>query len=201
MRHSIARPGRRVDRLFATLPSLVAVEAAKADDKARRGGIFTREFMQSYHNPPHDLIDACRKTANSWRWSPTASSRTWSARWSKTPHSVKCRRQGNCRNLILESVQAYVGRVDRASLESFARPDRRPDLGPSLVQKSVPKSLRKSDRKLVRTFARNETRYGGEPRRPQRAPAVAALAREAIDTAARGQGADAARGRLAAAAH
>src|SRR6266436_2045107 len=29
-----------VDRLFATLPSLVAVEAAKADDKARRGGVF-----------------------------------------------------------------------------------------------------------------------------------------------------------------
>jgi hypothetical protein len=60
-----------VDRLFATLPSLVAVEAAKADDKARREGVFTREFILSYRNPPAALIEQ-RSEAGRGRDQPQA---------------------------------------------------------------------------------------------------------------------------------
>ena len=92
---------------------------------------------------------------------------------------------GQLPEFILESVQAYVGRVDRASLESFARPDRRPDLeaelGPEIRPEVGPD---------IRPEMRPDTEVSRG--RPRRTPSVAALAREAIDTAARGQGANAA---------
>jgi hypothetical protein len=174
-----------VDRLFATLPSLVAVEAAKADDKARRGGVFTREFMQSYHNPPHDLIERVPENGELVEVVTNRKLKDLVREMVEDAAFGEMPKAGQLPEFILESVQAYVGRVDRASLESFARPDRRPDLeaelGPEIRPEVGPD---------IRPEMRPDTEVSRG--RPQRAPAVAALAREAIDTAARGQGADAA---------
>jgi hypothetical protein len=180
-----------VDRLFATLPSLVAVEAAQADDKARRGGVFTREFMQSFRDPPRDLIE---RVAENGRFVEVVTNRKLKelvremveeAAFAEMPKA------GQLPEFILESVQAYVGLVQRAppgvdptapaDLENFARPDRRPNLR---------SEVRPEIRPEIAPETRPDTR--SSRRRPQRAPSVAELAREAIDTAARGQGADAA---------
>src|SRR5882757_7851326 len=174
-----------VDRLFATLPSLVAVEAAKADDKARRGGIFTREFMQSYHNPPHDLIERVPENGELVEVVTNRKLKDLVREMVEDAAFGEMPKAGQLPEFILESVQAYVGRVDRASLESFARPDRRPDLeaelGPEIRPEVGPD---------IRPEMRPDTEVSRG--RPRRTPSVAALAREAIDTAARGQGANAA---------
>jgi len=174
-----------VDRLFATLPSLVAVEAAKADDKARRGGVFTREFMQSYHNPPHDLIERVPENGELVEVVTNRKLKDLVREMVEDAAFGEMPKAGQLPEFILESVQAYVGRVDRASLESFARPDRRPDLGAELGPEIRPE---------VGPDIRPEMRPDTEVSRgrPRRTPSVAALAREAIDTAARGQGANAA---------
>ena len=182
-----------VDRLFATLPSLVAVEAAKADDKARRGGIFTREFMQSYHNPPHDLIERVPENGELVEVVTNRKLKDLVREMVEDAAFGEMPKAGQLPEFILESVQAYVGRVDRASLESFARPDRRPDLGAELgpeIRPEIAPEIRPDIRPEIGPETRPDTRSSSG--RPQRAPAVAALAREAIDTAARGQGADAA---------
>jgi hypothetical protein len=174
-----------VDRLFATLPSLVAVEAAKADDKARRGGVFTREFMQSYHNPPHDLIERVPENGELVEVVTNRKLKDLVREMVEDAAFGEMPKAGQLPEFILESVQAYVGRVDRASLESFARPDRRPDLeaelGPEIRPEVGPD---------IRPEMRPDTEVSRG--RPRRTPSVAALAREAIDTAARGQGANAA---------
>jgi hypothetical protein len=182
-----------VDRLFATLPSLVAVEAAKADDKARRGGIFTREFMQSYHNPPHDLIERVPENGELVEVVTNRKLKDLVREMVEDAAFGEMPKAGQLPEFILESVQAYVGRVDRASLESFARPDRRPDLGAELgpeIRPEIAPEIRPEVGPDIRPEMRPDTEVSRG--RPQRAPAVAALAREAIDTAARGQGADAA---------
>jgi hypothetical protein len=174
-----------VDRLFATLPSLVAVEAAKADDKARRGGVFTREFMQSYHNPPHDLIERVPENGELVEVVTNRKLKDLVREMVEDAAFGEMPKAGQLPEFILESVQAYVGRVDRVSLKSFARPDRRPDLeaelGPEIRPEVGPD---------IRPEMRPDTEVSRG--RPRRTPSVAALAREAIDTAARGQGADAA---------
>jgi hypothetical protein len=182
-----------VDRLFATLPSLVAVEAAKADDKARRGGVFTREFMQSYHNPPHDLIERVPENGELVEVVTNRKLKDLVREMVEDAAFGEMPKAGQLPEFILESVQAYVGRVDRASLESFARPDRRPDLGAELgpeIRPEIAPEIRPEVGPDIRPEMRPDTEVSRG--RPQRAPAVAALAREAIDTAARGQGADAA---------
>jgi Caspase domain len=182
-----------VDRLFATLPSLVAVEAAKADDKARRGGIFTREFMQSYHNPPRDLIERVPENGElvevvtNRKLKDLVREMVEDAAFNEMPKA------GQLPEFILESVQAYVGRVDRASLESFARPDRRPNLRAELrpeIRPEIAPEIRPEVGPDIRPEMRPDTEVSRG--RPRRTPSVAALAREAIDTAARGQGANAA---------
>jgi hypothetical protein len=206
-----------VDRLFATLPSLVAVEAAKADDKARRGGVFTREFMQSYHNPPHDLIERVPENGELVEVVTNRKLKDLVREMVEDAAFGEMPKAGQLPEFILESVQAYVGLVQRAppdvgppaDLENFARPDRRPNLR-SEVRPEVRPEIRPEIAPEIRPEVRPEIgpeirpdirpEIGPETRpdtrsssgRPQRAPAVAALAREAIDTAARGQGADAA---------
>jgi hypothetical protein len=178
-----------VDRLFATLPSLVAVEAAKADDKARRGGIFTREFMQSYHNPPHDLIERVPENGELVEVVTNRKLKDLVREMVEDAAFGEMPKAGQLPEFILESVQAYVGRVDRASLESFARPDRRPELGPEIRPEIAPE-IRPEVGPDIRPEMRPDTEVSRG--RPRRTPSVAALAREAIDTAARGQGGDAA---------
>jgi hypothetical protein len=189
-----------VDRLLATLPSLVAVEAAQADDKARRGGIFTRKFMQSYRDPPGNLIDtvAGNDVITNRKLKKLIRDMVEDAAFEVMPNA------GQLPDFIVESDDAYVGRVERAPLENFSppgrralhpgiivevapeiRPEVRPEIGPEIRPDIRPEILPE-----IRPEIRPDIRSGR--RRPQRAPSVAALAREALDTAAQGQGADAA---------
>jgi Caspase domain len=200
--NSQTRP--EVDRLFATLPSLVAVEAAQADDKARRGGVFTREFMQSYRDPPRDLIKSVAENGGfvevvtNRKLKKLVRDMVEDAAFEVMPDA------GQLPDFIVESDDAYVGRVERAPLENFSPPGRRalhpgvivevaPEIRPE-VRPEIGPEIRPDIRPEILPEIRPEIRpdIRSSRRRPQRAPSVAALAREALDTAAQGQGADAA---------
>jgi hypothetical protein len=191
-----------VDRLFATLPSLVAVEAAKADDKARRGGVFTRELMESYKNPPRDLIERVAENGGFVEVITNRKLRDHVRELVEEAAFIEMPKAGQLPEFILESVLAYVGRVERP-LENFAPPGRRAELGPEIrpeirpeiapdIRPEVRPEIGPEIRPEIGPGIRPDIRRGGAPRRAQRTPSVAALAREAIDTAARRQGADAA---------
>jgi hypothetical protein len=112
-----------IDRLFATLPSLVAVEAALANDKARREGIFTREFMNSYRNTPSEFVVKLQEggrlieVVTNRKLKNLVRDLVEEAAFTEAPQS------GQLPDFILESVEAYVGRVERSeALESLAPP-------------------------------------------------------------------------------
>jgi hypothetical protein len=189
-----------VDRLLATLPSLVAVEEAQADDKARRGGIFTRKFMQSYRDPPRDLIDSVAGNGGSVDVVTNRKLRKLVRDMVEDAAFEVMPNAGQLPDFIVESDDAYVGLVQRGPLANFSPPERRA-LHPGIIVEVAPE-IRPEVRPEIRPDIRPEIlpEIGPEirpdirsgRRRPQRAPSVAALAREALDSAAQGQGADAA---------
>jgi hypothetical protein len=103
-----------IDRLFATLPSLVAVEAVNANDKARREGIFTREFIKGYLDPPATFVDKVTvngqlvEVVTNRKLKELVRELVEDAAFEELPKA------GQLPEFILESVEAYVGRVERA---------------------------------------------------------------------------------------
>jgi hypothetical protein len=155
-----------VDRLFATLPSLVAVEAALANDKARREGVFTREFMKGYRDPPVTFVD---KLAENGQLIEVVTNRKLKERVRELVEDAafeEMPKAGQLPEFILESIQAYVGRVERT---------RRPS-GP--IAEVAPEV---SERFAVR----RELRAPERTRRETLSPSVVALANQAIDAAGR----------------
>ena len=191
----LRRPTRpEIDRLFATLPSLVAVEAANADDKARRGGIFTREFMKGYYEPPSAFVDKVPENGQLIEVVTNRKLRDLVRDLIEDAASDEMPKAGQTPEFILESVQAYVGRVERAPKGLIVEPDL--DL-PGL------ESLSRLEKGLSTRFENFELRRdrGSRPRLPRERkperertspPSVAALARQAIEVATQGQGARAA---------
>ena len=108
----LTRP--EIDRLFATLPSLVAVEAVNADDKARRGGIFTREFMKGYYDPPPAFVDHVSENGVLIEVVTNRKLKDLVRDLIEDAASDEMPKAGQTPEFILESVQAYVGRVERA---------------------------------------------------------------------------------------
>jgi Caspase domain len=170
-----------VDRLFATLPSLVAVEAAKADDNARREGVFTREFMLSYRDPPATLIEQRMEAGQSFeivtnrKLKDLVRTLVEGAAFAAAPQSAQLP------EFILESVDAYVGRVERAQSQTGQMPRLPlPDIGTSLGKEI--KELR--GRIEGFDFSRKD-REAAAPQSPRRVPppSVGALAKRAIDVA------------------
>ena len=173
-----------IDRLFATLPSLVAVEAAKANDDARRGGVFTRELMRGYLDTPAAYVD---KVSEDGRDIEIVTNRKLKKLVSEMVEDTAAGvvpEAGQSPEFILESVEAYIGRVERKPKLvagfphdfSFRLPggktgDILADLGDEIF------SLGREERK--------------PPRKPT-APSVTAIAREAIDVASQGGGVQAA---------
>jgi hypothetical protein len=147
-----------VDRLFATLPSLVAVEAAKADDNARREGVFTREFMLSYRDPPAALIEQRMEAGQSFeivtnrKLKDLVRTLVEDAAFAAAPQSAQLP------EFILESVDAYVGRVESAQSQTGQMPRLPlPDIGTSLGKEI--KELRGGSRASI---------FRGRIGRPQR---------------------------------
>lgn len=108
------RPTRpEVDRIFATLPSLVAVEAAQAGDATRNNGIFTREFIRGYRDPPAEFVetvpdgDGLIEVVTNRKLKGIVRDRVENAAFAVAPQSAQLP------EFILESVTAYVGRVER----------------------------------------------------------------------------------------
>jgi hypothetical protein len=176
-----------IDRLFATLPSLVAVEADKADDKARREGIFTREFMEGYRNPPQTLIDRVSENGclievvTNRKLKDRVRGLVEDAAYAEMPKA------GQLPEFILESVQAYVGRVERAAKGGDIKidiplPDLRTKLGNAIG----------ADLKGFHSPGKAARRSKPVARLRPPAPSVAAIAQRAIDAAAEGQGVKAA---------
>ena len=169
-----------IDRVFATLPSLVAVEAALADDAARREGIFTREFMRSFLDPPAALIEQVLENGQSIEVVTNRKLKALLRELVEDAAFTEMPKAGQLPEFILESVEAYVGRVERAPKDldiKFALP------GDLKINELLP-----------------GTRRGPARRRPRpSAPSVAAVAQRAIDLARERQGtaqaaADAAQG-------
>jgi hypothetical protein len=152
-----------IDRLFATLPSLVAVEAVNANDKARREGIFTREFMKGYLDPPATFIDKLTvngrlvEVVTNRKLKELVRELVEDAAFEELPKA------GQLPEFILESVEAYVGRVERApqSRETGGLEGLRRGGAPAKPKRSRPAAT---------------------------APSVAVVARRAIDAASRGEG-------------
>ncbi|MDB5574915.1 MAG: hypothetical protein JWR80_91 [Bradyrhizobium sp.] len=191
----LRRPTRpEIDRLFATLPSLVAVEAANADDKARRGGIFTREFIKGYYEPPSAFVDTVPENGSLIEVVTNRKLKDLVRDLIEDAASDEMPKAGQTPEFILESVQAYVGRVERAPKSLIVEPDF--DL-PGL------ESMNRLDIELSERLENLESRRdrGSRPRQPLErkperrrtsTPSVTALAREAIEVATQGQGARAA---------
>jgi hypothetical protein len=167
-----------IDRLFATLPSLVAVEAVNANDKARREGIFTREFMNGYRDPPTTFTDKVAvngeliEVITNRKLKDLVRELVEDAAFEELPKA------GQLPEFILESVDAYVGRVERAQqlkIRNF-RPNtsRNLEFGRPFDLEDFLKDLSSAEPKRSRTVAT--------------APSVAAVARRAIDAAGRGEG-------------
>jgi caspase domain-containing protein len=167
-----------IDRLFSTLPSLVAVEAAIADDKARHEGIFTREFMRSFRDPPSGFV---AQVIESGQTVEVVTNRKLKDLVRELVEDAAFEVAPQSRQLpefILESVDAYVGRVERtqgAADISFSLPPL--DGGGRL------------GRELKDTIPQLRTRrplrqppFGQPPRRPPR-PSLATVAREVIGAA------------------
>ena len=175
-----------VDRLFATLPSLVAVEAADANDKARRDGIFTREFIKGYFNTPKAFIDQVQENGQLIEVVTNRKLKDLVRELVEDAAFAEMPKAGQLPEFILESVQAYVGRVEHAPISAEIELNiPKPDLGTSLG-KAIGNRLEEFGIRGVKPGPKQ----GPKPvQRPASAPSVAALAREAIDAAALGQGA------------
>ncbi len=158
-----------IDRVFATLPSLVAVEAALADDKARREGIFTREFMRSFRDPPAALIEQVSENGQSIEVVTNRKLKELLRELVEDAAFTEMPKAGQLPEFILESVQAYVGRVERA-----------PE-GPD-IKFAWPGDLGGTD------TLRSTRRGPSGPRRRRSAPSVAAVAQRAINLASEVQG-------------
>ena len=168
-----------VDRLFATLPSLVAVEAAKADDKARREGVFTREFILSYRNPPAALIEQRSEAGQSFevvtnrKLKDLVRTLVEDAAFAAAPQSAQLP------EFILESVDAYVGRVERAQSQTGETLRLHlPDIGGTLLGEATEEGGGR-----IESF--DVPRRNREPpaRRRVSPPSIGTLARKAIDVA------------------
>lgn len=165
-----------IDRLFATLPSRVAVEAAEATDKARRGGVFTREFMKCYLDPPAEIVQRVPKetgpeVVTNRKLKGRIRVLVEDAAFNELPQA------GQLPEFILESEDAYVGRVERgvaAGEMKFSLPG----LG-SIT------GLAKEIGSMMHEFARPGERGARRKvaRRSREAPSVVALAQEAIAVA------------------
>ncbi|MBR1299260.1 caspase family protein [Bradyrhizobium sp. AUGA SZCCT0042] len=155
-----------IDRVFATLPSLVAVEAAKADDNARLGGIFTKVFMAGYLNPPPAFIDKVPENGGLIEVVTNRKLKELIYERVQDAASEEMPKAGQTPEFILESVQAYVGRVARVTSPLNETGSGLETLGPR---------RRPAMRKRLR--------------REAPVPSVAALALQAIEAAAQGQGA------------
>jgi hypothetical protein len=166
-----------VDRLFATLPSLVAVEAVSADDKARRDGIFTQKFMSSYRDPPSAIVEQVTddgqvvEVVTNRKLKERVRELVEDAAFEEMPDA------GQLPEFILESVQAYVGRVERALPQIAVELDL-PDL------EAAPRVGRKTAG--LRRFRAPDNRptAGKATARPSSSPpSVMTLARDAIEAA------------------
>jgi Caspase domain len=157
-----------IDRVFATLPSLVAVEAALADDTARREGIFTREFMNGFLDPPDALIERVSENGQSIEVVTNRKLKERLRDLVENAAFTEMPKAGQLPEFILESVQAYVGRVERAPKDTefkFALP------GGLKTNEFLP-----------------DTRRGPPRRRRPSAPSVTAVAQRAINLAREVQG-------------
>jgi hypothetical protein len=119
------RPKRpKVDRFFATLPSLVAVESAKANDEGRRGGIFTRELIGVYRNTPRAFVERVQENGQpvevvtNRMLDELVKQAVEDAAFDVVPQA------GQLPDAIVESVKDYMGRVERVSPEAAQWPSR-----------------------------------------------------------------------------
>jgi hypothetical protein len=178
-----------IDRLFATLPSLVAVEAASANDKARREGVFTRELIKGYLDPPTALID---QIAENGQLIEVVTNRKLKDRVRELVEDAayeELPKAGQLPEFILESVQAYVGRVERAP-----PPPKSDHIAlniPGLEKMTgfavkIGKQLERFDLRADRP-SRGPPDRPKAPRRAAPAPSVATLARDIITAAVAGE--------------
>jgi hypothetical protein len=173
-----------IDRLFATLPSLVAVEAAKADDSARRGGIFTRELMNGYLDTPAAFVDKVSENGQLIEIVTNRKLKSLVSELVEDGAADELPKAGQSPEFILESVEAYVGRVERKPKLLGDELDL-PDLASTGLAKELGSVLRRGGMRRTAS-ARKPAR-----RRPAM-PSVTVLAREAIEAASQGPGAQAA---------
>jgi nicotinamidase-related amidase len=100
-----------IDRFFATLPSLVAVEAASATDAARRNGIFTQHLIRVHQNTPTkyatSLVDGKIEVVLNRPLKKLVRESVEDAVYKIDPN-IKQLPDG-----IIESAEVYVGRVER----------------------------------------------------------------------------------------
>jgi hypothetical protein len=174
-----------IDRLFATLPSLVAVEAAKADDSARRGGIFTRELMNGYLDTPSAFVDKVSENGQLIEIVTNRKLKKLVSELVEDAAADELAEAGQSPEFVLESVEAYVGRVERKPRPLEHPPDQY--------------SLRRLGDRIGGILAdiggkalRGEQEARRSAHRVAAAPSVTVLAREAIEVASQGQGAQAA---------
>lgn len=173
--NAVTRPD--IDRLFATLPSRVAVEAADATDKARRGGVFTREFMKSYVDPPADIVQRVPKDTGP----EVVTNRKLKGRIRVLVEDAvfnELPQAGQLPEFILESEEAYVGRVERKDeILTLNIPE----------TKEIATELAKVFKNSLSHFGfpdfRSPARGGTRRRRPPPAPSVVSQARNAIEAA------------------
>lgn len=176
-----------IDRLFATLPSLVAVEAARAGEDARRGGVFTRELMRGYRDTPPTFIDKIFENGEvievvtNRKMKKLVRELVEDAAFEAMPQAAQLP------EFILESVDAYVARVTRAD---------KPVAGIGRTLESMIPGLPGLSDKLGSVLGSIKSLGGGKESMPARtatrprpapAPSATRLAREAIQTAVEGR--------------
>jgi hypothetical protein len=121
-----------IDRLFATLPSLVAVEAALANDKARREGIFTREFMNSYRDTPREFVETIQENGRPIEVVTNRKLKKLLPNLVEEVAFSEAAQSGQLPDFIVESVDAYVGRVERSEAVGRMRPSILVEIGPEI---------------------------------------------------------------------
>ena len=172
-----------IDRLFATLPSLVAVEAAKADDSARRGGVFTRELMNGYLDTPAAFVDKVSENGQLIEIVTNRKLKNLVSELVEDAAADELPKAGQSPEFILESVEAYVGRVERKPKLLGDELDL-PDLASTRLAKEVGG--------VVRRGGMRRTASARKPARRPAMPSVTVLAREAIEVASQERSARAA---------
>jgi hypothetical protein len=103
-----------VDRFFATLPSLVAVAAADANDDARRNGVFTTGFLRAYRNTAAQFVLKLTENGSSVEVVTNRNlKKLLQIPVEDAAHAV-APKAGQLPDAIIESDNAYVGRVERS---------------------------------------------------------------------------------------